>query len=48
MSESHVARIWKECTWRTSYVPMMQKYPPAIAKRHGLYRTRRHGLHHTR
>ena len=48
MSESHVEHIWKRCIWRTSFLPMMQKYPPAIAKRHGLDRTRRHGLHHTR
>ena len=48
VSESHVERIWKECTWRTSFLPMMQKYPPAIAKRHGLYRTRRHGRCKTR
>ena len=48
VSESHVERIWKACTWRTSFLPMMQKYPPAIAKRHGLYKTRCHGRCKTR
>ncbi len=48
VSESHVEHIWKRCIWRTSFLPMMQKYPPAIAKRHGLYRTRCHGRCKTR
>ena len=33
--EETVRRIWKECTWRTSFVPVMQKYSKAIAERTG-------------
>ena len=34
-----VVRIWKACTWRTSFVPAMRKHAEAIAKRTGLYPT---------
>ena len=34
-----VVRIWKACTWRTSFEPAMRKYSEAIAKRTGLYPT---------
>ena len=33
--EETVRRIWKECTWRTSFVPVMRKYSKAIAERTG-------------
>ena len=33
--EDTVRRIWKECPWRTSFVPVMQKYSKAIAERTG-------------
>ena len=35
LSEDTVRRIWKECPWRTSFVPVMQKYSKAIAERTG-------------
>ena len=37
LSEDSVKRIWKECPWRTSYLPTMRKYSKAIAIRSGLY-----------
>ena len=37
LSEDTVRRIWKECPWRTSFVPAMQKYSKAIAERTGLF-----------
>ena len=37
LSEGTVERIWKECTWRTSFMPVMRKYSKAIAERSGLY-----------
>ena len=37
LSEGAVERIWKECTWRTSFMPVMRKYSKAIAERSGLY-----------
>ena len=40
MSEKQVERIWKECPWRTSFLPMMRRYWKDIAKRHGLDHTR--------
>ena len=39
LSEGTVERIWKECTWRRSFVSVMCKYSKAIAKRNGLFRT---------
>ena len=33
--EATVVRIWKQCTWRTSFLPTMRKYSEAIASRHG-------------
>ena len=38
--ELTVVGVWKERTWRKSYVPMMRKYSKDIAIRHGLYQTR--------
>ena len=35
LSEDTVRRIWKECPWRTSFVPAMRKYSKAIAERTG-------------
>ena len=35
--EYTVERIWKQCTWRKSYVPTMRKYSEAIATRTGLF-----------
>ena len=35
LGEDTVRRIWKECPWRTSFVPAMQKYSKAIAERTG-------------
>ena len=35
LSEGTVERIWKECTWRTSFLPAMRKYAKDIAIRHG-------------
>ena len=35
--EATVVRIWKQCTWRTSFLPAMRQYSEAIAKRHGLF-----------
>ena len=37
LSEDTIRRIWKECTWRTSYLPIMRKYSKAIAIRTGLH-----------
>ncbi len=37
LGEDTVRRIWKECPWRTSFVPAMQKYSKAIAERTGLF-----------
>ena len=34
--ELTVVGVWKERTWRKSYVPMMRKYSEDIAIRHGL------------
>ena len=34
--EDTVERIWKKCTWRTPYLPVMKKYSWAIAIRQGL------------
>ena len=39
LPDDTVVRIWKACTWRTSFEPAMQKYSKAIAKRTGLYPT---------
>ena len=38
--ELTVVGVWKTCTWRKSYVPIMRKYSKDIAIRHGLYQTR--------
>ena len=35
--EATVVRIWKQCTWRTSFLPAMRQYSEAIAIRHGLF-----------
>ena len=35
LSEGTVERIWKECTWRTSFLPAMRKHAKDIAIRHG-------------
>ena len=35
LSEGTVERIWKECTWRTSFLPEMRKQAKDIAIRHG-------------
>ena len=35
--EDTVVRIWKQCTWRKSYVPTMKKHAEGVAIRHGLY-----------
>ena len=37
LSEGSVERIWKECTWSTSFMPVMRKYSRAIAERAGLH-----------
>ena len=37
MPEDTVVRIWKQCTWRKSYVPTMRTYSKAIAIRQGLF-----------
>ena len=37
LSEDTVVRIWKACTWRTSYLPVMRKYSKAMAIRTGLH-----------
>ena len=37
LSEGSVERIWKECTWRASFMPVMRKYSKAIAERTGLH-----------
>ena len=37
LPDDTVVRIWKACTWRTSFVPVMRKYSEAIAKRTGLF-----------
>ena len=36
LPDDTVVRIWKECTWRKSFLPAMRKYSKAIAKRTGL------------
>ena len=38
-SEDTVVRTWKECTWRTSFDRVMQKYAKAIAMRTGMHPT---------
>ena len=38
--ELTVVGVWKTCTWRKSYVPIMRRYSKDIAIRHGLYQTR--------
>ena len=35
--EDTVVRIWKQCTWRTSFLPTMRKYSKDIAIRHGRF-----------
>ena len=35
LSEGTVERIWKACTWRTSFLPEMRKQAKDIAIRHG-------------
>ncbi len=35
LSEGTVERIWKACTWRTSFLPAMRKHAKDIAIRHG-------------
>ena len=35
LSEGTVERIWKACTWRTSFLPAMRKYAKDISIRHG-------------
>ena len=37
LPDDTVVRIWKECTWRKSFLPAMRKYSKAIAKRTGLF-----------
>ena len=39
LSEDTVTRIWKECTWRTSFMPVMRKYSKAITERNGPFHT---------
>ena len=34
LCEGTVERIWKECPWRTSFVPMLQKHAKDLAERH--------------
>ena len=41
ISEATVVRIWKQCTWRTSFLPAMRKYSKAIAIRTGLFHPNR-------
>ena len=40
LPDDTVVRIWKACTWRTSYLPLMRKHSKAIAIRNGLYPTK--------
>ncbi len=37
LSEGTVERVWKECSWRTSFMPVMRKHSKAIAERTGLH-----------
>ena len=39
LREYNVERIWKACSWRKSFVPVMQKHSKAIAERTGLDHT---------
>ena len=39
LREYNVERIWKACSWRKSFVPVMQKHSKAIAERTGLDQT---------
>ncbi len=39
LPEDTVERIWKACSWRKSFVPVMQKHSKAIAERTGLDHT---------
>ena len=37
LAEGSMERIWKECTWRGSFMPVMRKHSKAIAERTGLH-----------